>query len=193
VSKNKITKTLITPETSYKNGINDFKFKGLLGLVDNINLKIIEELVKNPNTSSMSLATKLQMPLSSLQRRRAKLEKSVLTKAYHINLKESGGKMGDTIINVDKGRSREVAGSILKKFKSNVMNVSTRINSEHNVAAQIIYNDTAELHNLLENIKAMPYVTSLQWSEMVEMIGDNSPSVITSFFNRSKQRWAQNG
>jgi DNA-binding Lrp family transcriptional regulator len=193
VSKNKITKTLINPETSSKNGINDFKFKGLLGLVDNINLKIIEELVKNPNTSSMSLATKLQMPLSSLQRRRAKLEKSVLTKAYHINLKESGGKMGDTIINVDKGRSREVAGSILKKFKSNVMNVSTRINSEHNVAAQIIYNDTAELHNLLENIKAMPYVTSLQWSEMVEMIGDNSPSVITSFFNRSKQRWAQNG
>jgi DNA-binding Lrp family transcriptional regulator len=191
VSKNKIT--LINPETSSKNGINDFKFKGLLGLVDNINLKIIEELVKNPNTSSMSLATKLQMPLSSLQRRRAKLEKSVLTKAYHINLKESGGKMGDTIINVDKGRSREVAGSILKKFKSNVMNVSTRINSEHNVAAQIIYNDTAELHNLLENIKAMPYVTSLQWSEMVEMIGDNSPSVITSFFNRSKQRWAQNG
>jgi len=96
--------------------------------------------------------------------------------------------MGDTIINVDKGRSREVAGSILKKFKSNVMNVSTRINSEHNVAAQIIYNDTVELHNLLENIKAMPYVTSLQWSEMVEMIGDNSPSVITAFFNRSKQR-----
>jgi len=77
VSKNKITKTLITSETSSKNGINDFKFKGLLGLVDNINLKIIEELVKNPNTSSMSLATKLQMPLSSLQRRRAKLEKSV--------------------------------------------------------------------------------------------------------------------
>ena len=101
--------------------------------------------------------------------------------------------MGDTIINVDKGRSREVAGSILKKFKSNVMNVSTRINSEHNVAAQILYNDTAELHNLLENIKAMPYVTDLQWSEMVEMIGDNSPSVIASFFNRSKQRWAQNG
>ena len=101
--------------------------------------------------------------------------------------------MGDTIINVDKGRSREVAGSILKKFKSNVMNVSTRINSEHNVAAQIIYNDTAELHNLLENIKSIPCVTSLQWSEMVEMIGDNSHLVITAFFNRSRQRWAQNG
>ena len=65
-----------------KNGINNFRFKGLLTLVDDINLKIIEELVKNPNTSSASLATKLRMPLSSLQRRRAKLEKSVLVKAY---------------------------------------------------------------------------------------------------------------
>jgi len=46
--------------------------------------------------------------------------------------------------------------------------------------------DTAELHNLLENIKSIPYVTSLQWSEMVEMIGDNGPLVITAFFNRSK-------
>ena len=57
---------------------------------------------------------------------------------------------------------------------------------------QYVYNDTAELHNLLENIKAMPYVNSLQWSEIIEIIGDNSPSVITAFFNRSKQHWAQN-
>ena len=119
-------------------------------LIDDINLKIIEELVKNLNTSSASLATKLRIPLSSLQRRRAKLEKSVLVKAYRINLKASGGKIGDAVIKVDKGRSREVATNILKKFKSNVMNVSTRINSEHNVSAQIIYNDTAELHDLIE-------------------------------------------
>jgi len=87
----------------------------------------------------MSLATKLRMPLSSLQRRRTKLEKSLLTKSYNIKLKASGGKMGDAVINVDKGRSREVATDIFKKYKTNVMSVSTRINSEHNVAAQIIY------------------------------------------------------
>ncbi|MGC2575085.1 MAG: Lrp/AsnC family transcriptional regulator [Candidatus Nitrosopolaris sp.] len=153
-----------------KNGINNFSFKGLLTLVDDINLKIIEEIIRNPNTSSASLATKLRMPLSSLQRRRAKLEKSVLVKAYHINLKASGGKIGDAVIKVDKGRSREVATNILRKFKSNVMNVSTRINSEHNVSAQIIYNDTAELHDLIESIKSIPYVNSLQWSEIVETI-----------------------
>jgi len=127
VSRNK-TRRAVEASAVTNNGINDFKVKGFLTLIDDINLKIIEEIVKNPNASSMPIATKLQMPLSSLQRRRTKLEKSVLTKAYHVNLKTSGGKVGDTIINVDKGRSREVAGSILKKFKSNVMNVSTRIN-----------------------------------------------------------------
>jgi DNA-binding Lrp family transcriptional regulator len=184
VSNSKITQTPVT-----RNAVNDSKTKGLLGLVDNTNLKIIEELLKDPSTSS----AKLGMPLSSLQSRRAKLEKSVLIKSYDINLKASGGKMGDAVINVDKGRSREVATNILKKFKSNVMNASTRINSEHNVNAQVLYNDTAELHNLLESIKSIPYVTSLQWSEMVEMIGDNSPLVINAFFNRPKQRGAQSG
>jgi DNA-binding Lrp family transcriptional regulator len=192
VSKRKITKTLEASETSLtRNDVNGFESKGLLSLVDDVNLKIIEELVKNPSTRSSSLAAKLRIPLSSLQRRRAKLEKSVLIKTYHINLKASGGKMGDIVINVDKGKSREVATNILKKYKSNVMSVSTRINSEHNVSAQIIYNDTAELHNLLENIKSIPYVTSLQWSEIVEIIGDNSPSVITTFFTKSRQRLAQ--
>jgi DNA-binding Lrp family transcriptional regulator len=190
VSRSK-SKRVLEESSLTNHDINDVKIKAPLPLVDDINLKIIEELVKNPNTSSASLATKLGMPLSSLQRRRTKLEKSLLIKSYHINLKASGGKMGDAVINVDKGRSREVATNILKKFKSNVMSVSTRINSEHNVAAQIIYNDTSELHNLLESIKSIPYVTSLQWSEMVEIIDDNTPLVITAFFNNSRQRLAQ--
>ena len=183
-----LTKAAVTRATNH---VNDSKTKGLLGLVDNTNLKIIEELIKNPSTSSASHATKLGMPLSSLQRRRTKLEKSLLIKAYHIDLKASGGKMGDIVVNVDKGKSREVATNILKKYKSNVMSVSTRINSEHNVAAQILYNNTAELHNILESIKSIPYVNSLQWSEIVEIIGDNSPLVITAFFNTSRQRLAQ--
>jgi DNA-binding Lrp family transcriptional regulator len=181
----------VLEESSLTNqDIHESKTKGL-GLVDNINLKIIEELIKNPSASSAILAKKLGITLSSLQRRRAKVEKSLLTKAYHIDLKASGGKMGDIVVNVDKGKSREVATNILKKYKTNVMSVSTRINSEHNVAAQILYNDTAELHDLLESIKSIPYVTSLQWSEMVEMIGDNSPLVITAFFNSSRQHMAQ--
>ncbi|NAL78330.1 Lrp/AsnC family transcriptional regulator [Nitrososphaera sp. AFS] len=158
-------------------------------LIDNINLKIIEELVKNPGTSSSSLSTKLEIPLSSLQRRRARIEKYILNKSYQINLRSISGKVGEVVINVEKGKSREVAKQILKRFKGNVMSVSTRINAEHNVAAHIMYNDTAELHALLENIKSMPFVSHLQWSEIVEVIGDNSHAVMSAFFVRSKPKF----
>jgi len=107
VSNSRTTKIPIT-RSNNNNDLNDSDVKGLFKLFDNTNLKIIEELVKNPSTSSASLATKLEMPLSSLQRRRSKLEKSVLIKSHDINLKASGGKMGDAVIKVDEGNLRTV-------------------------------------------------------------------------------------
>jgi DNA-binding Lrp family transcriptional regulator len=188
VSK-KQARTVYNSEPSSRNVANNSKTLTLSRIIDNTNLKIIEELVKNPESSSSSLATKLQIPLSSLQRRRAKLERAVLSKSYQINLTSIAGKMGEVFINVDKGKSREVAKRILTKFKDNVMSVSTRINAKHNIAAHIMYNDTAELHNLLENIKAMPFVTTLEWSETVEIIGDNSPAVLSAFFVKSRPKF----
>jgi DNA-binding Lrp family transcriptional regulator len=172
---------------SEQNSLNNLHFKEMTKLIDNINIRIISELVKSPDTSSLALANKLHIPLSSLQRRRARLEKFLLNKAYHVNLKALGGKMGDVIINVEKGKSREVALDVLKKYKNNIMNVSTRINTEHNISAQLLYKDTAELHSLLESIKSIPYVTALQWSEIVEIIGDNSSSVISAFFDQQEK------
>jgi len=175
-------------------GNSDYSTKAtdVFKIFDNTNLKIIEELVADPSLSSSSLASKLEIPLSSLQRRRSKLEKTVLSKSYNINLKSFGGKIGEVVINVEKGKSREVAKQILKKFKQNVMSVSTRINAEHNISAQIMYDDTAELHNLLENIKSMPFITSLQWSEIVETIGDNRLAVMGALFSRLGRQGPKN-
>ncbi len=180
----------VNSEPASDNDIKDnIKPQRLSRLIDDVNLKIIDELVKNPSITSSSLATTLEIPLSSLQRRRAKIEKYILNKSYQINLRSIAGKIGEVVINVDRGKSREVAKQILKRFKNNVMSVSTRINAEHNVAAQIMFTDTAELHNLLENIKLMQFVTNLQWSEVVEIIGDNSPAVMSAFFVRSKPKF----
>lgn len=187
VSK-RLAQTANSSEPDKDNG-DVSKPQRLSRLIDNINLKIIEELVKNPSTTSSSLSTKLGIPLSSLQRRRAKIEKFILNKSYQINLRSIPGKVGEVVVNVEKGKSKEVAKQILKKFRSNVMSVSTRINAEHNVAAHIMYNDTAELHSLLENIKSMPFVSHLQWSEIVEVIGDNSHAVMSAFFVKSKPKF----
>ena len=54
----------------------------------------------------------------------------------------------------------------------------------HNVSARIIYKDTEELFEIIESIKTMDYVDGVQWSEMVEAIGDNNSEVISAFFSR---------
>lgn len=78
-----------------------------LKLLDSTNIKIISELVKNPTISSLSLANRLDIPLSTLQRRRTRIEKYALKKTYTFNYKTFGGRVGDLIVNVDKGNLME--------------------------------------------------------------------------------------
>jgi DNA-binding Lrp family transcriptional regulator len=163
---------------------NDYSPKQVLKLLDNINIKIVSELVRQPDISSLSLAKKLDIPLSTLQRRRARIEKAILRKKYTFNYKAFGGRVGDLIVNVDKGKSKEVAQSLLKNYKNNVVSCDTRINSMHNVSARIIYKNTEELFHLIETIKTTDYVTGVQWSETVEIVGDNNSEVIAAFFNK---------
>ena len=56
-----------------------------------------------------------------LQRRRAKLEEAILKKTYTFDYESFGARVGDLIINVDKGKSDDVAQSILDKYKNNVI------------------------------------------------------------------------
>ena len=156
--------------------------KQISKLLDNINIKIISELVRQPDISSLSLAKKLAIPLSTLQRRKARIEKAILKRNYTFNYKAFGGRVGDLIVSVDKGKSKEVAQSLLKKYKNNSISCDTRINSMHNVSAHVIYKNTEELFHLIESIKTMDYVTGVSWSEMVEAIGDNNSEVISAFF-----------
>jgi DNA-binding Lrp family transcriptional regulator len=166
------------------NGNNGISTKQLLKLLDSDNIEIISELVRQPDISSLALAKKLDIPLSTLQRRRARIENAILKRNYTFNYKAFGGRVGDLIVNVDKGKSKEVAQNLLKKYKNNIVSCDTRINSEHNVSAHVIYKGTDELHELIESVRTMDYVTGVSWSEMVEVVGDNNSEVISAFFRK---------
>ena len=168
-----------------RNGDLDYSSspKQILKLLDTINVKIISEVVNDPTMSSLDLSKKLDVPLSTIQRRRAQLEKSMLKRTYSFDYKSFGGRVGDLIIYVANGKSKEVAQYLLKNYKNNITFVHTRINSEHNVSAHVVYKDTQELHELIESVRTMDYVTGVQWSEMVELVGDNNSGVISGFFS----------
>src|SRR5919202_373524 len=182
MGRNKTVHTELSPKSSIGNGSSAATY--ISKLLDNINIKIISELVRQPDISSLALAKKLDIPLSTLQRRKARIEKAILKRNYTFNYKAFGARVGDLIVNVDKGKSKEVAQSLLKIYRNNVVLCDTRINSMHNVSARIIYKDTEELFEIIESIKTMDYVDGVQWSEMVEAIGDNNSEVISAFFSR---------
>ena len=181
MERNKIIYTDLSPKSSIDNGSSS---KYVSKLLDNINIRIISELLRQPDISSLALAKKVDIPLSTLQRRKARIEKAILKRNYTFNYKAFGARVGDIIVNVDRGKSKEVAQNLLKKYKNNIVSCDTRINSMHNVSAHVIYKNTEELFHLIESIKTLDYVTGVQWSEMVEIIGDNNSEVISAFFGR---------
>ena len=173
-----------TVKTDKNNNTFNHTSKQIFKLLDSTNIKIISELVRQPNISSLNLSKKLDIPLSTLQRRRSRIENDILKRNYTFNYKAFGGRVGDLIVCVDKGKSREVAQALLKRYRNNIVSCNTRINSEHNVSAHTIFKDTGELHELVESIKTMDYVSAVQWSELVEDIGDNNFEVMSAFFGR---------
>ena len=55
----------------------------------------------------------------------------------------------------------------------------------HSVLAHTIYKNSKELYYLIEDVKAMEYVEGVQWSEMVNVVGDNTSEVMNSLLNNN--------
>ena len=168
---NKIKNDLNSRDFSHKSEIDQFT-------LDRINLKIVEELMVNGDIKSSEIAAKLKIPLSTIQRRRTRIEKSLLRKKYQMDLTQLGYRTAQIFIDVQGGMAKETGEELLKKYDRNVINASTRINSSNNLCLEVVYNGSEELHYLLEEIKSLPLATKVDWSEQVMMIGDNLSSIV---------------
>ena len=146
--------------------------------LDRINLEIIAELLTEGDIKSSEIATRLKVPLSTIQRRRARIEKYLLKKTYQIELSRLGFRMAHIFVDIQGGKVKETGEHLLKKYDKNVVRASTRINSTNNLCLEIVYNGSDELHYLLEEIKALPVATKVDWSEQVMIIGDNLATII---------------
>src|SRR2546430_17327354 len=81
--------------------------------MDETNIKIISTLVSNPEKRSKDLAKDLGIPISTMQRRRAILERTILRKKYSIDVKKLGWRTGELFIFASRGASEAVAKRLL--------------------------------------------------------------------------------
>jgi hypothetical protein len=80
-----------------------------------------------------------------------------------------GWRVGDINISVEKGNSEKVAGEIFATNAS-VQEVTLRIDSSANVTARIYYKSSEELNDIMERIRAKPFVKSVHFSEIIKVI-----------------------
>lgn len=146
--------------------------------LDRINLKIIGELITNGDIKSSEIAARLKVPLSTIQRRRTRIEKSLLKKTYKMDLTVLGYRTAQIFVDVQRGKAKQTGEELLEKFDKNIINASTRINSNNNLCLEVIYSRSDELHYLLEEIKALPVAAKVEWSEQVMVVGDNLATII---------------
>jgi DNA-binding Lrp family transcriptional regulator len=186
-SLNDVTHSSTTGNTNVKGNYSNydksnFETKNneidMISVLDKINLKIIEELLNNGEIKSSEIASKLKIPLSTIQRRRTKIEKTLFRKKYELNLNQMGFRNALVFVDVLKGRAKETGEKLLTRFDRSVLRASTRINSSNNLCLEIVYDNSEQLHFLLEEIKAMPWTSNVDWSEQVNSIGDNVSNII---------------
>jgi hypothetical protein len=95
-----------------------------------------------------------------------------------------GWRAADILIAVEKGKSEQVARQILQNEKSNVISTSLRIGHPRiDLTARAVYRDSESLHRLVERIKALQFVTFVEWSEEVKIVGNNYPEIIDVVFS----------
>jgi DNA-binding Lrp family transcriptional regulator len=152
----------------------------LLSGIDKLILK--EILSPNENKSSTSMCKKLEIPLTTIQRRRKRLEKEFLENEYTLLLEKFGWRRVDFFISTSDGKTDALANDLL------AMNQVTAVGKsigEHTIDLRVetIVEDNHQLLDILEKLKAMDGIRDVVWSEIVKTVG-NKMSVPSDIIDR---------
>jgi DNA-binding Lrp family transcriptional regulator len=142
--------------------------------LSSVDRKILAILLESDRrVSSSEMSKKLGIPMSTVQRRRKRLEKEYITANYSLNSKNFGWRTVDLLIATERGATLQVGKELLKR--RDISSVASML-GEHaiNLRAEALVMSNAELLRLLEQVKAIDGVRDVLWCEVVETIGKNS-------------------
>lgn len=140
--------------------------------ISQIDRKILKILL-SPNgqsRSSKSISSKLGIPVTTIRRRRKRLEDKFLKVHYVLDIEKFGWRRVDFFISINKGLINAVAKKLIEK--DGVTYVGKSI-GEHTIDLRVeaIVKDNSVLLNLLEEIKELEGVKDVVWSEIVSVVG----------------------
>lgn len=148
--------------------IRDSTKRPILSNTDRKLLKIL--LYPNGKISSKSIARKLGIPATTVQRRRRRLEKEILTYNSSLDLKKFGWHKVDFLIATESGKTLLIGKSLLKRDE--VIYVGKSI-GQHTIDLRVetILEDNAEILRMMELLKGTRGIKEVVWTEIVEVVG----------------------
>lgn len=148
--------------------------------LSDIDRKILQILLSpNDNKTSSSLSKELGVPITTIRRRRKRLERDYLKVYYVLDIEKFGWRRVDFFISVKNGKTNSVANKLLEIDEVTYVGKSI---GEHTIDLRVetIVKDNVILLDLLEKIKGMEGVNDVIWSEIVSVVGRKKsiPSLI---------------
>lgn len=156
-------------------------------IFDKINVEIIKHIWKNPDIRSSEISEKVHIPLSTIQRRRSKIENSTLfTKNFDLDYHRLGMRVADLLIKTLKGDVERIVDQITEKHSKSILEVTVRIgHPDVNLVVRIAYKNNDEIYEIIRTLNILENVESIHWSEILKEITTDKQGLIENLFQRS--------
>ncbi len=139
--------------------------------LSDIDKKLLQILLSpNGNSKSNIISKELGVPVTTIRRRRKRLESEFLKLHYVLDIEKFGWRRIDFFISVKNGKINTVANKLLEIDEVTYVGKSI---GEHTIDLRVetIVKDNVILLDLLEKIKGMDGVNDVVWSEIVKVVG----------------------
>lgn len=146
-------------------------------MLSNTDKKIIQALLNSKGSiSSLTLSKNLDIPLSTVQRRRKRLEASLLETSYTIKFEKFGLRSATLFITTASGSADSIGREIVS-FDREVISVKRCFGeSSVDLQAKVIFKSNRDLLAIIEKIKSLDGVSNVSWLETIKVIGQNTES-----------------
>jgi DNA-binding Lrp family transcriptional regulator len=128
-------------------------------------------LHSNGDMSSLALSRQLRIPLTTVQRRRKRLEQ-IIDSSYSLKIEEFGLRMITFFVTVEGRTAVEVGKEVLNLQR--IVSVERMIGGNIDVEIKAIVATNNDIAQLSEQLKTIAGVKELSWNERVSIVGKNS-------------------
>ena len=125
---------------------------------------------KDVTKSSLDLSRKIGIPVTTIQRRRKRLESEFLESHYTLKIEKFGWRRIELYISTRNGMTDAVSKKLLDFDEVTYVGKSI---GQHTIdlRVEIIVRDNGQLLDLIEKVKGMDGVNDAIWSEIVQVVG----------------------